>query len=810
MPIISRTERQTTVNATPQPYSTGDRGAIGRGISALGNAIGGLGAEAEKQADFDYKMKLSDFMYQEKKALDEGIANYKGDGKDFASTWEQGYEQRAAAFAQQFSGRVGQRAQLDTRQYRNTGGMQALNAQQAFITQNNVALLEAHAARVGTTIDGSTESVQKALKALDDAIEGMPGITPRMRNAARSKAADAMWKHWASRATPEQMEQALGEFEKGVDRWREGYSSQPMDYGDVAPGARAVRRDVQMDGRTAAVRYNNPGAQYPSQAAEKFGMTGYGIIGGGHKIALFPSDVHGGAANMDNFARNYRGLTFQQAVEKWRGGNGSLNVPEGFKPSDRIDDAFLGDKSKMVTFFDAMSRHEGRGSAGPVSRDTWGKAFEMYQAGGVDGAKASAPVADKSPRGVDPETGEPALVTARERDRLALPERATMGDHAINEFQSHVPKMRKIIETERQRRAAVEWVGGVMAGSIQFNKFDGEGRKLIDQMVDASGVGQKIYEGDPLAAASASQLALKMQYTPKSVWNALRGLTESQDGKKQALGWTVINNMIATNPNIFGENPDADGVTRKAEHLRVLASQHGMEKALKLQAEAASPEGKRLREAAKKDADKFLKPYAEMKEATKKIASEMGPSWFQFWSSSPDAGASGKQRAAMVADYKDLLRLHYEATGDEDQAKAFALHDFKKKHGGSSVTGRKTIMPYPPERFYNPVGGSHDYIKKDLESSVGTYVPDVKKETITLIADKRTEQEAASGAPSYMVQAMGKDGRVHVLPGRFRPDLKAAQEEVGKTFAGERAKALKKRQEQRDNPPPPLGDIGVP
>jgi hypothetical protein len=46
-----------------------------------------------------------------------------------------------------------------------------------------------------------------------------------------------------------------------------------------------VRSDVPGNGVPASIRYNNPGAQYPSARAAAFGQLGYGIIGGGHKIA---------------------------------------------------------------------------------------------------------------------------------------------------------------------------------------------------------------------------------------------------------------------------------------------------------------------------------------------------------------------------------------------------------------------------------------------------------------------------------------------------------------------------------------------
>ena len=49
----------------------------------------------------------------------------------------------------------------------------------------------------------------------------------------------------------------------------------------------ADHRDDVAGNEVATFRYNNPGAQYPSARAARFGQIGYGIIGGGHKIARF-------------------------------------------------------------------------------------------------------------------------------------------------------------------------------------------------------------------------------------------------------------------------------------------------------------------------------------------------------------------------------------------------------------------------------------------------------------------------------------------------------------------------------------------
>jgi len=78
------------------------------------------------------------------------------------------------------------------------------------------------------------------------------------------------------------------------------------------PSTATRRDDLPVTKEPASIRYNNPGAQYPSARAAAFGQTGYGIIGGGHKIARFPSPVNGAAANFDLLCRHENGAGGQE------------------------------------------------------------------------------------------------------------------------------------------------------------------------------------------------------------------------------------------------------------------------------------------------------------------------------------------------------------------------------------------------------------------------------------------------------------------------------------------------------------------
>jgi N-acetyl-anhydromuramyl-L-alanine amidase AmpD len=129
----------------------------------------------------------------------------------------------------------------------------------------------------------------------------------------------------------------------------------------------------------AAIRYANPGAQYPSKrATELYGSTDTGIIGGGHKIAGFPTPVHGMAANIDNLEQKYVGMTMSSAIKKWSGG-GRSKVP-GWSDNTIITKEHLKDPKFIQPFFSEMQKAE----AGKewMTKEQMRAAHGMYLAGG--------------------------------------------------------------------------------------------------------------------------------------------------------------------------------------------------------------------------------------------------------------------------------------------------------------------------------------------------------------------------------------------------------------------------------------------
>jgi peptidoglycan hydrolase-like protein with peptidoglycan-binding domain len=213
----------------------------------------------------------------------------------------------------------------------------------------------------------------------------------------------------------------------------------------------------------ASFRFNNPGAQYPSAQAARFGQTGYGIIGGGHKIARFPSPVNGAAANFDLLSRNYTNMTIGAAGTKWTGAYG-FGVP-GYDPNMILTKAMLDDESQAIALLKAIAgRESGRGNN--LTELQWRQAHAMFKSGSADNYLHSLPPEGPvAPAG--PKTGAGLLQRARE--------------HIGEEYRNvQVPKDNKDWKGPWDCSEFVSWLvyqeGGILRGCIDDDATPAEAK----------------------------------------------------------------------------------------------------------------------------------------------------------------------------------------------------------------------------------------------------------------------------------------------------------------------------------------------
>lgn len=165
------------------------------------------------------------------------------------------------------------------------------------------------------------------------------------------------------------------------------------------PQAQQQQEQIQQAGKgVASVRYNNPGAMWPSPSSQKFGSTSYGVIGGGNRIANFPDPVSGAAAQFDLLnSRKYIGRPVADLIDEWSGHTGgSANVYKyakqvadaaGISVNDRLTPELLQGPAG-IAFAKAQARMEAGGEY-PLTDAEWTQAQQRAFGGAAQVAQAN-------------------------------------------------------------------------------------------------------------------------------------------------------------------------------------------------------------------------------------------------------------------------------------------------------------------------------------------------------------------------------------------------------------------------------------
>lgn len=141
----------------------------------------------------------------------------------------------------------------------------------------------------------------------------------------------------------------------------------------------------------ASIRNKNPGAMYPGKSAKKFGSTSFETLiskDGKHKIATFPTPIHGAAAQFDLLERSYCGMPLEKAITKWCGAyyvSTYLKVLEengGIKRTDMLTREKLHDPAIAIPIAKAMALQEA-GREFPLDDEGWRTAHDMAFSGSV-------------------------------------------------------------------------------------------------------------------------------------------------------------------------------------------------------------------------------------------------------------------------------------------------------------------------------------------------------------------------------------------------------------------------------------------
>ena len=136
----------------------------------------------------------------------------------------------------------------------------------------------------------------------------------------------------------------------------------------------------------ASIRYNNPGAQYPSRELNVLAWRDMASLAVGTRLQNFPHPKLELHRIFDLLSRRYTGMQRLVPLAKnWTGGYG-LGVP-GYDPNAIITKEMMNDPKFAIPFLRSIAGREA-GRKSPLTQEQWERAHRMFREGGI---KPTAP-----------------------------------------------------------------------------------------------------------------------------------------------------------------------------------------------------------------------------------------------------------------------------------------------------------------------------------------------------------------------------------------------------------------------------------
>lgn len=321
---------------------------------------------------------------------------------------------------------------------------------------------------------------------------------------------------------------------------------------------------------------------------------------------------------------------------------------------------------------------------------------------------------------------------------------------------------------------------------------------------DRAQVAQVLRSGDPAQAALAlttmatvfSPAEFRAAMADSGIKDAVIGMAKTGDMTKMQAAFAVLDGEFQRNAAGFDDVFGAD-TRRLLTTWQSRISTQSPQQVFDLMRKAQEPSAVAAQKALKDEADEKLKAVT----ADKVVGYFSG---LLSTAGAPVTDAPAMAKGALLAEYRQEFREIYAMSGDENAAKAGALKAIGAKWGVSEVNGGR-VMSYPPERTYQPVNGSHDWMGPQADEAVRaamlfstgdvarwgagalssrgvaalaagvipgpagaaaravTGAPTPIRDRYSLIGDTRTQADKAAGRPaSYGVVVMDNDGRFSV------------------------------------------------
>lgn len=288
--------------------------------------------------------------------------------------------------------------------------------------------------------------------------------------------------------------------------------------------------------------------------------------------------------------------------------------------------------------------------------------------------------------------------------------------------------------------------------SVIFDPGSPQTKKIAGTVFATNGGLQALQQGQPDGANSLMQVVTRTGVIPENAQGTLRALMTAGNSQQKGYAYDVIGRLQEDAPMaLSGFNPNE--ISQAVMYNDLTRNGMDQQSAMKYIKDAFDPLNKPVMELRQANVNDILKKNA----TSSNFADIFDKGVFDI---GPDMPRNNAAADTMLAQYRDTLKTQYLMHGDENVAKQAATAELQRFYGVSKAAGTKTVMKYPPEKYYAIQGVDSDWMPNQLLDDVKKLPgqADVSLKNVELLPDTVTAADVSAGRlPRYQVM-VNKDG----------------------------------------------------
>jgi soluble lytic murein transglycosylase-like protein len=340
-----------------------------------------------------------------------------------------------------------------------------------------------------------------------------------------------------------------------------------------------------------------------------------------------------------------------------------------------------------------------------------------------------------------------------------------------------IQNLNSMAQQRRQETADVDRYDSLVASGGAFDPYNNDHKAAADAA----------FARDP-SASNLQAIVDRTGFVPPAAASFVRGGLLSKDPEQVKAVASLAAEVITRSPNAFTAFEGGAAINASAvEFLRLSELGYSSDQAASEVMRMNDPQEAERRRVAAPQVNAFRE------ELRRNV---------NFNLSTADFGGRAldeRQAAAVNADYSAIALEHFEQYANPEAARAFARRQVAALWGEGA---NGTIVKYPPEKIYPPVGGSHDYLYRQaaarVQASAGVEV-DPRQIFLMPVPGVTGAEWRAGRPPAYQVFYRTEvDGQAvyDTVPGAYRFNVPTAALEQER--AGNEAR-FRRSQQRREN-----------